>query len=104
MLAYGLISLYLNFKTKLIEEKDKEQINEFMNTKNYIGYFLKGFGLNFINIGVLGFWLGILLTFGPKFDMASYRLISFLSYNSNRSTIDIMLLVVIILCLISSIR
>lgn len=77
MLAYGLISLYLNFKTKLIEEKDKEQINEFMNTKNYIGYFLKGFGLNFINIGVLGFWLGILLTFGPKFDMASSRLISF---------------------------
>lgn len=77
MLGYGLISLYINFKTKLIEEANEEQLQIVLNTKNYVGYFIKGFALNFINIGVLGFWLGILLTFGPKFDMVSSRLIIF---------------------------
>lgn len=77
MLSYGIISLYLNYKTKIIESAEEEQLKDVMNTKNYIGYFLKGFALNFINIGVLGFWLGILLTFGPKFDMVSSRLIAF---------------------------
>jgi threonine/homoserine/homoserine lactone efflux protein len=77
MLGYGLISLYINFKTKLIEEANEEQLKIVLNTKNYVGYFIKGFALNFINIGVLGFWLGILLTFGPKFDMVSSRLIIF---------------------------
>ncbi|UYW00920.1 LysE family transporter [Flavobacterium agricola] len=77
MLVYGLISLYLNFRTKIIQEVNKEEIKIVLNTKNYVGYFFKGFALNFINIGVLGFWLGILLTFGPKFDMVSSRLLVF---------------------------
>lgn len=77
MLGYGLLSLYLNFKTKLIEDTNEEQLKIVLNTKNYIGYFIKGFALNFINIGVLGFWLGILLTFGPKFDMVNSRLLIF---------------------------
>jgi len=79
MLVYGLISLYINFKTKVVEEANQEQMQIVLNTKNYIGYFVKGFALNFINIGVLGFWLGILLTFGPKVDMVSSRLIVFFS-------------------------
>ena len=30
---------------------------------------LKGFFLNFINIGVLGFWLGLIVVIGPTLDM-----------------------------------
>ena len=35
--------------------------------------------LNFINIGVLGFWLGLLIIFGPSLDMEGSRLIVFFS-------------------------
>lgn len=34
-------------------------------TTNYLGLFFKGFLLNFINVGVLFFWVGILLVVGP---------------------------------------
>jgi threonine/homoserine/homoserine lactone efflux protein len=36
---------------------------------NYAKLFFKGFLLNFINIGVLAFWLGIVLLVGPSVDM-----------------------------------
>ena len=44
---------------------------------NYIVLFIKGFLLNFINIGVLGFWLGIIIVFGPKLDMNASRIFVF---------------------------
>jgi len=35
---------------------------------NYLGLFVKGFLLNFINIGVLVFWLGVIIITGPALD------------------------------------
>lgn len=35
---------------------------------NYFQLFLKGFFLNFINIGVLVFWLGIIIVVGPNLE------------------------------------
>jgi len=35
---------------------------------NYIELFIKGFLLNFINIGVLIFWLGIIIVTGPSLE------------------------------------
>jgi threonine/homoserine/homoserine lactone efflux protein len=36
---------------------------------NYLKLFLKGYFLNFINIGVLAFWLGTVLVIGPTLHM-----------------------------------
>ena len=41
--------------------------------------FIKGFFLNFINIGVLGFWLAILITIGPQLELKASRMITFFS-------------------------
>lgn len=48
-----------------------------MSKRNYLGLFVKGFLLNFINIGVLGFWLVILISAGPQLDMNAERLTVF---------------------------
>ena len=48
----------------------KEIKNQFNNSfkANYIELFIKGFLLNFINIGVLLFWLGVVIVTGPNFE------------------------------------
>ena len=73
MLAYGLISFILlkrNFKKKQEEVKDEDNIQK----NNYFGLFFKGFLLNFINIGVLGFWMMIIITHGPQMNMNTQRI------------------------------
>ncbi|ESU30029.1 hypothetical protein FLJC2902T_05200 [Flavobacterium limnosediminis JC2902] len=75
MFTYGLITfLKLRKQHKLIDPD--EEVIEILK-KNYLSLFVKGFLLNFINIGVLGFWLAIIITFGPKFDMDSSRMAIF---------------------------
>ena len=80
MIAYGLISF---IKVKKDFQKDvecKDNISFIrMKKVNYIALFIKGFLLNFINIGVLGFWLGIIVVFGPKLDMEPNRILLFFS-------------------------
>ncbi|WP_034060448.1 LysE family translocator [Lacinutrix jangbogonensis] len=44
---------------------------------NYISLFIKGFFLNFINIGVLVFWLGIIIVVGPSLENDTNRFIIF---------------------------
>lgn len=73
MLSYGLISFIMlkrNFKRKKIEENDNDNIPK----NNYFGLFFKGFLLNFINIGVLGFWMVIIITHGPQMEMDTQRI------------------------------
>lgn len=76
MLAYGVISLISLRKEKKINtlEIDKEIIK-----KNYLSLFIKGFFLNIINIGVLGFWLAVIISVGPKLDMENSRMLTFFS-------------------------
>jgi threonine/homoserine/homoserine lactone efflux protein len=45
--------------------------------KNYIGLLFKGFFLNIINIGVLGFWLAVIISVGPKLEMETSRVFTF---------------------------
>lgn len=45
----------------------------------YLSLFIKGFLLNFINIGVLVFWLGVIIIVGPSLDNESNRIIVFFS-------------------------
>lgn len=74
MLTYGIISLVRDNKAK---KKIIEIDNEELKKTNYFGLFIKGFFLNFINIGVLGTWLLIIVTVGPQLDMNKTRIIVF---------------------------
>jgi threonine/homoserine/homoserine lactone efflux protein len=75
MFTYGIISLIKLKKVsrnELVDEASKDIIR-----KDYLSLFIKGFLLNFINIGVLGFWLAIIITWGPKLDMVPSRIFIF---------------------------
>ncbi|MAS18829.1 MAG: lysine transporter LysE, partial [Leeuwenhoekiella sp.] len=72
--VYGIMSFLRVKKNKL---DDDEHPTVVMSKRNYFGLFVKGFLLNFINIGVLGFWLVILISAGPQLDMNSERLTVF---------------------------
>jgi threonine/homoserine/homoserine lactone efflux protein len=77
MLTYGIISFLKTNKAKkeLIENEDDEELVK----NNYLGLFIKGFLLNFINVGVLLFWFLILITVGPKLQLETPRMILFFS-------------------------
>ena len=73
MFVYGLSSFILlkrNYKKQTEVEKDEDNIQK----NNYFGLFFKGFLLNFINIGVLGFWMMIIITYGPQMNMETQRI------------------------------
>ena len=74
MLAYGVISYVGLRKEKKIDTKVID--NEIIRI-NYTGLFIKGFFLNIINIGVLGFWLAIIISVGPKLEMQNSRMMTF---------------------------
>ena len=44
---------------------------------NYFGLFFKGFFVNFINVGVLAFWLVMIVSFGANLDMDPGRVFNF---------------------------
>lgn len=72
MLVYGVISFLKVKKTAredLVNNASKDIIR-----KDYFSLFAKGFLLNFINIGVLGFWLAIIITWGPQLNLDSTRI------------------------------
>jgi len=74
MLTYGIISFVKNKKAqKNIDPEDPAELAQ----NNYFSLFIKGFFLNFINIGVLGFWLAILITIGPKLELNPTRMFTF---------------------------
>ena len=77
LLTYGVVS-FINCKRDF-EKSQNENIDVTLLKKNYFRLFIKGFFLNFINIGVLGFWVGIIIVFGPKLNMEPSRIIVFLS-------------------------
>ncbi|WP_019037194.1 LysE family translocator [Psychroflexus tropicus] len=71
---YGLIA-YIKTRKATYTRADFEV--QKLKRKDVFGIIVKGFLLNFINIGVLGFWLGLLIIFGPSMDMDGSRLIVF---------------------------
>ncbi|MCZ8168386.1 Threonine/homoserine/homoserine lactone efflux protein [Flavobacterium fontis] len=79
MLTYGIIS-FIKEKKDFLKKRDEEQVEEDNIPKNnYLGLFFKGFFLNFINIGVLAFWMGIIIVFGPKLNMETDRIVLFIA-------------------------
>lgn len=80
MMTYGVATYFKqkrDYEKNIIEVIDKDDLA--IQKNNYLGLFIKGFILNFINIGILGFWMGVIIVFGPQLDMETNRLIVFLS-------------------------
>lgn len=71
MFTYGIIS-YVKLRNNKIENVVVD-----LAKKNYLVLMGKGFLLNFINIGVLGFWLMILIIIGPSMNMNPNRIFTF---------------------------
>ena len=71
LLVYG--ATILKRKTP----KKKAADIETGNSSNYLSLFAKGFLLNFINIGVLVFWLGVIIIVGPSLDNEPNRILVF---------------------------
>ncbi|WP_394748030.1 LysE family translocator [Spongiimicrobium salis] len=68
LLVYGIITF---FKKETKETKVK------VTKGDYLSLFVKGFLLNFINIGVLIFWLGIIIVVGPSLNNDADRILIF---------------------------
>ena len=67
LIIYGLIT-YLDKQNKK-EVLESTKLVEVPVQNNYIKLFFKGFFLNFINVGVLAGWLGIVVVVGPTLKM-----------------------------------
>lgn len=70
----GLVLIIYGLITYLEKENKKEALEaaktiEVPIKNNYLKLFFKGFFLNFINVGVLAFWLGTVLVIGPTLKM-----------------------------------
>lgn len=71
LLIYGLFTFFKVDK-KIIPDESKK-----IKKADFLGLFIKGFLLNFINIGVLVFWLGIIIIVGPSLDNQPNRFFTF---------------------------
>lgn len=76
MLTYGVISFIRLQKLK----KAEIHVEAGTYKNNYFSLFAKGFLLNFINVGVLGFWLAIIITIGPQLEMQHDKMIKFFTF------------------------
>ncbi|MUH35164.1 LysE family translocator [Zobellia amurskyensis] len=74
-------AILLVYGITIIFKKPPKQVETNIKVKksDYLGLFVKGFLLNFINIGVLVFWLGIIIVVGPSLDNDPNRIVIFFS-------------------------
>jgi len=68
LLIYGII---------IFVKKDNKKAGLNPSRGGYINLAVKGFLLNFINVGVLIFWLGVLIIVGPSLDNEPNRILVF---------------------------
>ncbi len=70
LLVYGIV---------IFVKKPSKKENVKASKGNYLGLMVKGFLLNFINIGVLAFWLGLIVIVGPSLNNNPNRILLFFS-------------------------
>ena len=73
LLVYGIITFFYKSQKNTIDE----EALALPEKTNYLMLFFKGFLLNFINIGVLGFWLGMIVVVGPNLQMDSGKIFNY---------------------------
>jgi threonine/homoserine/homoserine lactone efflux protein len=75
LLVYGII-MYLDKNQKNVIPNETLILPE---KTNYLKLFFKGFLLNFINVGVLAFWLGMIVVVGSNFQMNPSKIFNYFS-------------------------
>ncbi|WP_299431084.1 LysE family transporter [uncultured Maribacter sp.] len=75
--VFGGVILVIYGITSIVKKEAKKEETIKVTSGHYISLFVKGFLLNFINIGVLVFWLGIIIVVGPSLENDSNRIILF---------------------------
>lgn len=68
LLVYGITTFF----KRPIKNTGQNPIK--ITSGDYLGLLVKGFLLNFINIGVLVFWLGVIIIVGPSLDNEPVRI------------------------------
>ena len=69
LLVYGIVIF--------VKKETKKKPGLKIKKGTYLGLMVKGFLLNFINIGVLAFWLGLVVIVGPSLDNDANRMFFF---------------------------
>ena len=72
LFIYGLFTYYKRRKPVITDEE-----LVIVERNNYLNLFLKGFFLNFINIGVLAFWIGMIVVISPNLEMNDTRIFKY---------------------------
>jgi len=72
LFIYGLLTYYKRRKPIITDEEIVV-----VEKNNYMSLFIKGFFLNFINIGVLVFWLGLVVVISPNLEMNDNRIFNY---------------------------
>lgn len=76
--VFGGVILLVYGITTFFKKPPKNLISNLKSSKSdYLSLFVKGFLLNFINIGVLVFWLGIIIVVGPSLNNEPNRITIF---------------------------
>jgi len=75
LIVYGLI-IYLDKSQKKLANDNTINLPV---KSNYLKLFLKGFLLNFINVGVLAFWLGMIVVIGANLQMNPTKIFNYFS-------------------------
>lgn len=73
LLVYGIIT-YIDKSQKRVVQDESLVLPE---KTNYVKLLLKGFLLNFINIGVLAFWLGMIVVIGSNLQMDPHKIFNY---------------------------
>ena len=73
-----LYGLYSFLRTKQVDVIQDETL-VIKEEAKYLRLFLKGFFINLINFGTLGFWIGLMLVYGSKYSMNSKMVVYFFS-------------------------
>jgi threonine/homoserine/homoserine lactone efflux protein len=69
LFSYGLITFIKEKKRKIILDPKLVVVEK----ENFLAMFFKGFLLNFINVGVLGFWLALVIVISSNVGMNGER-------------------------------
>jgi len=75
--VFGGVILLVYGITTFLKKQQKKLETPLKGSKGYLNLMVKGFLLNFINIGVLVFWLGVVIVVGPSVNNDPKRIVLF---------------------------
>lgn len=73
LLSYGLYTIFYKRTKKTVTDRDLVVVEN----NNYLGLFLKGFFLNSVNIGVLAFWVAIVIAISSGLQMNENKIFNY---------------------------